>query len=244
MELKRGQFRLNGRDSEEFNAYMRERPKRPAAGRVIELRERQGNDSIVMDFNYYRNVEQTISCYAKANNLEEVPFLESEISYWLDMGNYSEYCVYYDPHYIYQAIITSPPEFTGNRKNGYLVPFDFSISLRPFKLSRVGQFWVADTKVLINIEKYPSKPKIHIYGWGDISFSINDKIYKLKNVEGEIIIDSMIEESYKNNNGKIVPQDEKTLFRDYPILDVDRNDINWTGNVKEIKILPRWWTKI
>jgi phage-related protein len=244
MEHKRGQFKLNDRYSEEFNVYMRERPKRPSAGRVIELRERQGNDSIVMDFNYYKNVEQTISCYAKAKTLEEVPFVENRIAYWLDMRNYSDYTVYYDPHYIYQAIVTKAPEFAGTKKNGNLIPFDFSISMRPFKFSRVGQSWVPNAKVLINVERYPSKPKIHISGWGDISLNINDQKYKLKDVEGEITIDSMIEESYKESDGIIALQNEKTLFKDYPLLNTDKNEIKWTGNVKEVKIMPRWWTKI
>ncbi|GGD05079.1 phage tail protein [Enterococcus wangshanyuanii] len=244
MELKRGQFKINHQHSEQCNVYMRERPKRPSAARVIEMRERPGNDSIVMDFKYYKNAEQTISCYAKAVNLEEVSVLEEEISYWLDMGSYTDYTVYYDPHYIYQAIVTSSPEFTGQRRNGNLIPFDFSISLRPFKMSRVGLSWKTNKKILINTEKYPSKPKIHIFGSGDISFSINDQVFELKGVDEEILIDSAIEESYKKVKGEIVPQDEKTLFRDYPLLNTGRNKISWTGDVQKIQIMPRWWTKI
>ena len=45
--------------------------------------------------------------------------LEDEISFWLDMGNYSDFIVYFDEHYIYQAIVTSPPKFTGTRKAGF-----------------------------------------------------------------------------------------------------------------------------
>ncbi len=40
----------------------------------------------------------------------------------------------FDEHYIYQAIVTSPPKFTGTRKKaGFLIPFEFTVSIRPFK---------------------------------------------------------------------------------------------------------------
>lgn len=244
MELKRGQFKINGKYSEEFTVYMRDRPERLSAGRVIELRERPGNDSIVLDFKYYKNVERVISCYAKAKSLESVSFLENNISNWLDTGSYSDFIVYYDPHYTYQAIVISPPNFTGQRKNGLLIPFEFTVSIRPFKQSQVGFVWNKNEKILNNTENYPSKPKIHIVGSGDISFWINDHKYDLKNVEEEIFIDSLIEESYRYQSNQLQTLDHKTFFKDYPTLDKGENNIKWTGSVKELRIQPRWWTKV
>lgn len=244
MEYKRGQFKINGKHSEEFTVYMRDRPERPSAGRVIELRERPGNDSIVMDFKYYKNVDRVISCYAKANDFESVPFLENVISNWLDTGSYSDFIVYYDPHYIYQAVVISPPIFTGQRKNGLQIPFDFTVSMRPFKQSRIGTIWRSNEKLLSNTENYPSKPKIHIVGSGDISFWINEHKYDLKNIEEEIFIDSFIEESYRYLGNQLQMLDNKTFFKDYPILEKGENNIKWTGNVKEFRIQPRWWTKV
>ena len=55
--FKPGQFRINGLDSEEFDAYLVSRPKRMTAGRVIELRPRPGNDSVVIDYTHYQNVK-------------------------------------------------------------------------------------------------------------------------------------------------------------------------------------------
>lgn len=244
MAFKRGQFQINGKHSEEFSAYMRDRPKRLSAGRVIELRERPGNDSIVMDFAYYKNVEWTISCYAKAENLDSVPNLEDLIRSWLDMSDYSDFIFQFDEHYIYQAVVISGPEFSGTRKNGILVPFDFTISLRPFKQSRTGLRWLSNEKRVNNIEQYPSKPKIQILGSGDISFWINEDKFELINVGNEIIIDSQIEESYRLVDGIIESQDSKTKFLDFPILPRGITTFKWQGNVTEFNLMPRWWTKI
>ncbi|MGM0124679.1 hypothetical protein IGI37_002073 [Enterococcus sp. AZ194] len=244
MEFKRGQFKINGLHSEEFNAYMRDRPERLSAGRVIELRERPGNDSFVVDYAYYKNVEWTISCYAKAEDLENVHNLEDRIRAWLDMDNYSEFICYFDEHYIYQAVVTSPPLFSGTRKNGHLIPFEFTVSLRPFKTARVGQQWISNKKKINNSEKYPSKPKIQILGSGDISFWINDQKFDLTNVGNEIIIDSMFQESYRIVDGILESQDKKTKFKNFPALKIGMNEFRWSGNVKEFRIQPRWCTKI
>lgn len=240
---KRGQFKINGLHSEEFNAFMRDRPERLSAGRVVELRPREGNDSVVIDFAYYRNVEWSIKCYAKAGKSEDVYHLEDRIKAWLDMSNYSDFIYYFDEH-IYQAIVTSPPKFTGTRKNGNLVPFEFTISLRPFKQSRLGMKWKQNEKAINNDEKYPSKPLINIKGSGDISFWINNKKFDLTNVGREITIDSQLEESYRVIDGVTEIQDHKTKFLDFPTLKVGRNDFRWSGNVTEFNIMPRWWTKV
>lgn len=243
VEYKRGQFKINGIDSEETNSYIRERPKRIAAERVIDLRERPGNDSIVIDHNYYRNSEMSLSCYAKAPSFEEIPFLEQQIGFWLDMGQYSDFIVYFDPHYIYQAIVTSPPEYTGTRKNGLLIPYKFSISLRPFKMARLGLQW-QDKKIYINPERYPSKPKISLSGSGDIVLWINEQKYEISNLDGELIIDSMLEESYRETGSGIVTLDNKTKFKDFPVLPIGEVSIKLEGNATNFKMQPRWWTKI
>ena len=242
--FKRGQFKINGLHSEVFHAFISERPERLSAGRVIDLRERPGNDSVVVDYSYYKNVEWSIKCYAKAGISEDVYHLEDRIKVWLDMSNYSDFIYYFDEHYIYQAIVVSPPKFTGKRKHGNLVPFEFTISLRPFKMARNGLKWKQNEKAIINDEKYPSKPLIHIKGSGDISFWINEQKFDLTNVNQEIIIDSQLEESYRVVGSSIEIQDHKTKFRDFPILRVDRNDFRWSGNVREFNIQPRWWTKV
>lgn len=242
--LRPGQFKINGLESEEFNAYLRQRPTRLSSGRVIELRERVGNDSVVVDYDYYKNVEWKIPCTAKAEAGEELSHLEDRIKAWLDMSNYTDFIYQFDEHYIYQAIVTKPPSFSGTHKDGDWTPFEFTISLRPFKQSRTGLRWLTNEKKLHNIEQYPSKPKIQIKGSGDISFWINGSKFELTNVGDEIIIDSQLEESYRIVDDVLEAQDHKTKFLDFPILQKGMNTFEWSGDVKEFNILPRWWTKV
>lgn len=247
MHNKRGQFFINGRHSSEFNVFMKSRPVSSSAGRVIELRQREGNDSIVIDKAYYRNVEKKIACYYKAPSIYEVQEWEDRITEWLDMGAYSDFIVYYDPQYIYQAIVIEPPEFTGTRKNGNIVPFEFGISLRPFKANRLGRVPIqlnANPFELINEQKYPSKPLIKIKGSGDASFYINNKQFKLQSLDQELVIDSLLEESYRSIDGALEHQDKVTAFLDFPELQPGSNMIRWDKNIQSLEVTPRWWRKI
>lgn len=242
--FKRGQFKINGLDSEVFNAVMVTRPERISPGRVVELRPRPGNDSVVIDYQYYKNAEWKIKCYAKAPSLDLVAHTEDRIKTWLDAANYSEFSYYFDEHYVYQAIPIGDVVFNNNRLNGPMIRFEFTISLRPFKMARSGLQWLQNKKTLINTEKYPSKPKIHVKGSGDVSFWINDEKFDLKNIENEIIIDTQLEESYRIVDDILESQDHKTTFIDFPVLPAGTSAIRWQGDAQEFNILPRWRTKI
>lgn len=243
---KRGQFKINGRHSREFNVYMQHRPAKTAAARVIELRQRVGNDSIVIDNAYHKNVTLTIDCYFKASSIDQVQFYEDLVSEWLDMGDYSDFVTYYDEQYIYQAIVTEPPQFKGTRKTGPMVPFSFQVSIRPFKYNRVGrQVYEYDKQFHINnFEKYPSKPRFKLFGSGDASFFVNNQEFKIRGLDRELIIDSLIEESYRDLGGVLEHQDKKTLFRDFPELQSGDNEIRWTKNIEKIELIPRWCRKV
>ncbi|HAP8552326.1 TPA: phage tail protein, partial [Enterococcus faecium] len=175
MQLKRGQFFINQHYSSEFNVYIQNRPASVSASRVIELREREGNDSIIIDKGYYRNVTRKIECYYKAPSIDVVQEWEDRITEWLDMSSYSDFILYYDEQYIYQAVVIEGPEFKGTRKTGNIVPFEFTVSIRPFKENYNGRFTIRQTETfeIYNPEKYSSKPLIKLSGSGDASFYIN-----------------------------------------------------------------------
>lgn len=247
MITKRGQFFINGKQSSEFNVFMRNRPVSSSAGRVIELRRREGNDSIIIDKAYYKNVERKIDCYYKAPSIDDVQEWEDRITAWLDMGTYSDFIVYYDAQYIYQAVVIDPPEFKGTRKTGNIVPFEFSVSIRPFKENRLGRIPIElreNPFKITNEQKYSSKPLIKLTGVGDASFFVNNEEFKLKTLDRELTIDSMLEESYRALDGKIEHQDHVTTFLDFPELKPGENSIRWTSNIKSLELTPRWRRKV
>ena len=71
---------------------------------------------------------------------------EDRITEWLDMSSYSDFILYYDEQYIYQAVVIEGPEFKGTRKTGNIVPFEFTVSIRPFKENYNGRFTIRQTE--------------------------------------------------------------------------------------------------
>ena len=163
------------------------------------------------------------------------------------MGAYSDFIAYYDQQYIYQAIVTAPPEFKGTRKTGNIVPFEFSVSLRPFKENRLGRIAIPLRSTpfkIINEQKYTSKPLIKLTGSGDASFFVNEEEFSLKALDKELIIDSFLEESYRALDGKIEHQDHVTAFLDFPELKPGENTITWSSGIKSFELTPRWRRKV
>ncbi|HEN1724973.1 TPA: phage tail protein, partial [Enterococcus faecium] len=138
------------------------------------------------------------------------------------------------------------PEFKGTRKTGNIVPFEFTVSIRPFKENYNGRFTIRQTETfeIYNPEKYSSKPLIKLSGSGDASFYINKDKYDLKSLDRELFIDSKLEEAYRKLDGNLEHQDQVTLFLDFPFLYPGKNEIKWTKNIHSFEIMPRWWRKV
>lgn len=244
--MLRGQFYLNKHDSSEFNTFIRERPAKQASNRVVELKERGGNDSIVIDKAYHENTTLSLDCYYKAPSLDEVQFYEDKIKKWLDFGHYTDFIPYYDIQYRYKAIVTKAPVFTGTRKNGYNVPFHFELSLRAFKHSLTGLRTLSFTKPfkLVNHELYSALPYLKIHGSGDITLLINGRETNIKGLLSYIELDSEELEVYQESPAGVLDMSNKFYSKDFPHLDEGENVISWKGNITKIEIKPRWRTKV
>ncbi|EGP5220506.1 phage tail protein [Enterococcus faecium] len=246
-----GWFKLGNHWSKEFNAFICERPEKKKAKRVFNLEEVSGlNKLAVNDGGYYTNVEQTLNCFYLSPTLEHIQYYEDLITEALDTkGEYVDFVPYWDPIYIYQAIVINEPNFEGTFHTLRGVPFSFDLSIAPFKKNILGMNPVILDKQgsIYNPERYPSYPKIKIYGSGNVTISINGRETKFSDVTSDITIDSDpdVMETYREVDGVLVNEHRKLLSNQiYPYLDSGENRITWNSNVRKIVIEPRWQTKI
>ena len=125
-----GWFKLGNHWSKEFNAFICERPEKKKAKRVFNLEEVSGlNKLAVNDGGYYTNVEQTLNCFYLSPTLEHIQYYEDLITEALDTkGEYVDFVPYWDPIYIYQAIVINEPNFEGTFHTLRGVPFSFDLS--------------------------------------------------------------------------------------------------------------------
>ncbi|WP_061342909.1 phage tail protein [Clostridium botulinum] len=107
---------------------------------------------------------------------------------------------------------------------GYLLDGDIPIMVtKPTKLNNVKC-------------NHKSLPTITIKGTGSAIFTINNRSFKITNINGEITINSE-KESVLNDRGEY-------MEGEFPYLDPGENLITWIGNIKEVTIIPYWRTFI
>lgn len=245
-----GWFKLGEHWSEEFQMYLTGRPEKRKAQRIFTLDEVPGVNKLVSsDKGYYTNAEQTLECFYISPTLDSIQYVEDSITDALDTrGQYVDFIPYYDPAYVYSVIVINEPTFKGDASYMRGVSFSFDLSIAPFKKRIGGTKIITLTKNmrLYNPEKYPSDPKLKIYGNGNVNIFINNRKTTFLNVENVIEIDSDpdVMEVFKEESGVLINQHQKFVRQNFPILDPGFNDISWNGNVTKIELEPRWQTKI
>ncbi|HBF2569071.1 TPA: phage tail protein, partial [Clostridioides difficile] len=91
-----------------------------------------------------------------------------------------------------------------------------------------------------------SNPVFYIEATGDINIKINTQNIELRGITengilSDLIIDSEIMNVYRENkNTNIIVNENSKLFSDFPKLEEGENRISWEGDIKSIKINPRW----
>ena len=80
-----------------------------------------------------------------------------------------------------------------------------------------------------------SEPVITVHGSGDITLMVGMSIVELEGVDGNISLDSSLQEAY---SGAILMNDK--MSGDFPVLKPGANAVSWSGNVTDVVIAPRW----
>ena len=81
----------------------------------------------------------------------------------------------------------------------------------------------------------PSEPIITVTGSGEITLIVDMTIVELSDVNGEITIDSVLQEAYSG----MTPMNS-CMSGDFPTLPPGNSTISWTGNVTYLKVQPNW----
>lgn len=247
-----GTFMLGDRYSEEFPAFIVQRPVKVKAKRVFNLEEVSGVNKLVsFDKGYYTNAQTSLSCFYLASDESQLQWIEDRITDALDTrGQYVDFIPYYDEGYVYEVIVINEPKFEGVRGTQLAVPFSFDLSIAPFKKQLHGRKPIEIVKngfELNNHERYPSDPYMKIFATGDVTIYINDRPTVLKGIDEFIEIDSDpdIMEVFKEIGGNVLNENRKmNSNQSFPYLDKEKNTIRWSGNVQKIIMEPRWQTKI
>lgn len=213
-------------NTKDLGIVINKRPPLPKPRRRINYIEVQGrNGTLTEDLGCYEDIPLPFECTIM-DNIEQNSIL---INSWL-YGNGELYLSWLDG-YKYKV---ENVEFEGIDID-IVGEFTVKFTCDPFKYYCSDTIEIKKPTIIYSPEfVYKSEPVIKVYGQGDITLNINNNSIKLKNVQDYIVIDSTIQECYKdtkNCNNK--------MEGEFPLL-TQENKINWNGNIQKIEIIPNW----
>lgn len=142
------------------------------------------------------------------------------------------------PDVCFKILTMNVTETSGTADNER-INYHLSFTLNPFRYG-LDNKWISVESggTVENVGTWYSKPIIELTKPdGDITITINDVDYELKNLQNDVTyIDSSRHILYLGTNALIVGHDNGRL----PQLDVGENVISWTGTVESVRIRTNW----
>lgn len=207
-----------------------------------------GVNGTLLDFNgSYKSFEQKFTFYATHRGMSAED-CKTKITQWLLKDiEYSPLVFSKDSEYYYEAVPNpnSVIKFPAYNKNFSKVEISFLI--KPFKYRLDGQTGINIPKnnivSLDNPEAWSSYPLLHVVSNEPVTITINNKEYKITNIDEEVYIDSQPEISMVYHDlGVQGSRNRNAIFPDhaFPTLDSGTNQISISGNYGGASIVPRW----
>ncbi|MBC1286892.1 hypothetical protein HB818_14095 [Listeria booriae] len=227
---------------------MRERAPYTAAERNVEFTEVAGrHGALMIDRGTFKQVQEEVPVYLFASDraTTNIRAEANELFSWLKSARgWCELTYSDDARYFMKATVAGELSF---QEVFYL----FYVGEGAIPFIRQPQRYVQDGRrvrtittkgtTLTNPEQFESQPKITVYGTGDITLYVGNKIVVLKGVTDPITLDTEMGNSYTSVNGIIVPANQK-VSNALPNLGLGDTAFDWIGNVTKIEVVPRWWT--
>ena len=259
--MKPGSFIINGVYSEDVDAVIQSRPTLNTPRRKVAFKETYGQSgSLPYDEEEYANTELELLLYVGGQSA----VVSREVIYSLfDSGKYMDLIMYSDPTKIYRVMMSEPPAFESRYYMEEGLTCTIKLSVLPYKfLVNSPVITLTAAKEVYNPTLWDAKPTIAIYGTGDVTFKIGTDSFSIRNVSGDVVLNSTIENAYQAKKKQIdggsfydlkemeflledvVPMNHKIYTRKYPTFSPGVNSVSWIGTVTRVDILPKWRTLV
>lgn len=228
---------FNGKSSEEFNLHLLRSVTFDSPSRNLESRKILGRDGeIMVGDGKLNNVKKSFPFVLK-DDAQDVAQSISDISNWLKSdGLWHDLGFEGDAEYVYQAICLN--EYNFERVVEYYGKGTIDFIVKPYKFLKAGLTERVLGPNITNPLNRPSKPKLTIIGSGNITITIGDSTLTLKDVDGGVVMDSLYQTA-TTLDGLMLAWDKITSYP-LPAIAPGKQIVTVTGDVIQIKIIPRW----
>lgn len=227
-------FKWNGESCLDYGIYVTELPPPTIpAERVTHTNVPGRAGSLTTLEGDYVYDDVVLSCTCVINDLSKIP----AIAGWL-RGSGTVTFADRDGGFYYATIANQIPFEKILRGNPHRL-FTINFRCKPFWYMDAPQAITFDaaasTGVITNPGNVPSEPIIRITAIGEITLMIGADMIELSDMDGEITIDSQLQEAYSGETSL-----NSCMSGEFPVLAPGHNAIAWTGDVTAITFEPNW----
>ena len=236
-----GYFTFNGKSSLDFGLRVTNDYKIVSTGNDINTVTVAGRDGdLLISNNRLKSVSIELPCTIQSN--KSLQALSTDISNWLNVDGYRDMTLSWDNDYIYRVAFIETFEIASIMRQFGTIKLNFLAQPVKYFKDGVQRQNLSNGLALNGKGNVKAKPIIKLTGNGETILTINGRKTKLKDIQGNVVLDMQSNQVYSGNLSawnKVVRSSEFTM----PYLDSGRNLISWTGNFTA-EITPFWGVKL
>ena len=193
------------------------------------------NGALIFDKGSYENRRGSASCFCLQEDVETA--ISSAGRFLMSKKGYRRLETSDDPNHYWMARVENSPQISMRLRT--LAPFDISFDCKPQRFVKSGENAVVFSAngSLSNQYGQTALPLITLYGQGTGTLTIGSCVIEVKSLDGVLYLDSDTQNAY-NNNGN---QNMNINAPDFPTLQGGETRIAFSGGIKRLEIVPRWW---
>lgn len=223
-------FIFNGINSLDMGVIMLKAPSIVIPSPKVKSVEIAGRSGVLHEnIGIYQSYTKEIECHVTDRNQIE------SVCRWLTGGG--EVIFSSEPDRVYRVFIKNQTSIQRILLNINLFMLQFETF--PFKYS-VNAFGeeksITAPTAIYSKGTFQAEPIFTVYGSGGGSFFVNGTQYRLTNLSGYVTINSEIQEAYKGSTNCNM----QFVAEDFPMLQVGKNEISFTGGITKIEMIPNW----
>lgn len=229
-------FYLDGIDANYVGIRLQSPVEFSEASPIIESQTIPGrNGDLIFETCSYKNRVGSVSCFCLQEDVETA--ISSAGRFLMSKKGYRRLETSDDPNHYWMARVGNSPQIAMRLRA--LDPFDISFDCKPQRFVKSGENAVVFTanSTLYNQYGQIALPFIALYGHGSGRLTIGDCAVEVKALDGTLYLDSDTQNAYNDNGNQNMNINAPT----FPTLPDGETQIEFSGGIERVKIVPRWW---
>ena len=229
-------FQLDGVDANSAGIWLQSPVEFSKAVPVVESKTIPGrNGDLIFETGSYENRVGSASCFCLQEDVKTA--ISSAGRFLMGKKGYRRLETSDDPDHYWMARVENSPQIEMRLR--VLAPFDIKFDCKPQRFVKSGENAVVFTKSgsLSNQYGQIALPLITIHGQGAGKLTIGNCVVDVKELNEVLFLDSETQNAY-NDNGKQNMNINAPIF---PTLPDGETQSSFSGGIKRVKIVPRWW---